>query len=272
MTSNFTKTLLISAMAALVPLSAQAHRTWLLPSSTVLDGKEPWVTVDAAVSEDLFDFDTNAQKLDVLEVFGPDGAAVKPENMFTGRLRSSFDLKLAKPGTYKIGMVRESAMVSYKLGGELKRWRGDEKDMAKDIPANAEEVQLTRQHARQETFVTADKSNDVVLKKLSGVGIELVPLTHPNELFAGETARFRLLLDGKPLANHLLGVVPGGVRYRGVLNEIPVSTDTKGEFSVKWPSAGMYWLSANWPARGDGPPVMVPRRVSYSATLEVLPQ
>ncbi|HEY1181733.1 MAG TPA: DUF4198 domain-containing protein [Rhodocyclaceae bacterium] len=272
MTSNFAKTFLIAALAALVPLSAQAHRTWLLPSATVLDGKEPWVTFDAAVSEDLFDFDTNAQKLDVLEVLGPDGTAVKPENAFTGRLRSSFDLKLAKPGTYKVSMVREGAMVSYKVGGELKRWRGDEKDMAKEIPANAEGVQVTRQHARQETYVTAGKTSDAVLKKQSGVGIELVALTHPNELFAGETARFRLLLDGKPLANHLFGIVPGGVRYRGVLNEIAISTDAKGEFSVKWPAAGMYWLNASWPARGDGPPVMVPRRASYSVTLEVLPQ
>lgn len=272
MTSRFAKALLIPAIAALLPLSAQAHRTWLLPSSTVLDGKEPWVTVDAAVSEDVFDFDGNAQKLDVLEVVGPDGRALNPENMFTGRLRSSFDLKLAKPGTYKISLVRESVMASYKVGGELKRWRGEEKDMAKEVPANAEDVQLTRQHARQETFVTADKPTDTVFKKLTGVGIELVPLTHPNELFAGETARFRLLLDGKPLTNHLLGIVPGGVRYRGVLNEIAVTTDAKGEFAVKWPSGGMYWLSASWPARGDGPPAMVPRRVSYSATLEVLPQ
>ena len=35
----------------LAPLPAEAHRTWLLPSSTVLSGQEPWVTVDAAVAD-----------------------------------------------------------------------------------------------------------------------------------------------------------------------------------------------------------------------------
>lgn len=84
--------------------AAHAHRTWLLPSATQVEGKEAWVTVDAAVSENLFDFDTNALKLDGLAVAGPDGAPVQPENQHAGKLRSSFDLKLGKPGTYRISM------------------------------------------------------------------------------------------------------------------------------------------------------------------------
>src|SRR5690348_2218853 len=102
------KSLAALLLAGLLPFSAQAHRTWLLPSSTVVEGKDAWVTVDAAVSENLFDFGTNALKLDDLVVLGPDGARVAPENAFTGKLRSSFDLKLAKPGTYKASIVSES--------------------------------------------------------------------------------------------------------------------------------------------------------------------
>lgn len=45
------------ALAISLPLSAQAHRAWMLPSSTVLSGEDPWVTVDAAVSNDLFYFE-----------------------------------------------------------------------------------------------------------------------------------------------------------------------------------------------------------------------
>lgn len=272
MLSKFKKPMLVALLAGVLPFSAHAHRSWLLPSSTVLDGKEPWVTVDAAVSEDVFDFDGNAQKLDELLVLDPTGAKMAPENVFTGKLRSSFDLKLSKPGTYKVSIVRESVMASYKLNGETKRFRGEEKDMAKQIPAEAQELVVTRMHARQDTFVTADKATDTVFKP-TGVGLELQPITHPNEMFSGETAKFRLLLDGKPLANHLFGIVPGGVRYRGVLNEIAVTTDAKGEFSVKWPTAGMYWLNASYPARSATPgSAPATRRVSYSATLEVLPQ
>ncbi|HTJ96929.1 MAG TPA: DUF4198 domain-containing protein [Rhodocyclaceae bacterium] len=275
MNAIYKKVVLSVLLAGLFPMTAHAHRTWLLPSSTVLEGKEPWITVDAAVSEDLFDFDTNAQKLDDLVVFGPDGKRVAPENQFTGKLRSSFDLKLSQAGTYRISMVSTSIMASYKLNGEQKRWRGTEAAMSKEIPADATDVQVTRMLGRQDTFVTLNKTTDTVLKP-SGEGLELVPITHPNELVAGEKARFRFLLDGKPLAKHLFGVIPGGVRYRGVLKEIPITTDDKGEFSVNWPAPGMYWINASYPARVQVPagqtPAPVARRVSYSATLEVLPQ
>lgn len=268
---KFAKPLLVSLFAAALPFAAHAHRTWLLPSTTVIDDKAGWVTVDAAVSEDLFYFDTNAQNLDGLEVSGPDGKPVAAENLFKGRLRSSFDLNLTQPGSYRISLVREGVVGSYKVGGEMKRFRGSEQDFAKQLPAGASDVNLTRTHARQETFVSVSEPSELTPKKPTNVGIELVPLTHPNALLAGETGRFRLLIDGKPLANHLLGIVPGGVRYRGVLNEIAVTSDAKGEFAVKWPAAGMYWLSASWPARTPGAaPAPTPRRASYSATLEVL--
>src|SRR5690554_7536764 len=45
------------ALALCLPLSANAHRAWMLPSATVLSGEEPWITVDAAVSNDIFYFE-----------------------------------------------------------------------------------------------------------------------------------------------------------------------------------------------------------------------
>jgi uncharacterized GH25 family protein len=271
---NASKLVLVSLIAAgMLPLGAHAHRTWLLPSSTQVEGKEPWVTIDAAVSENLFEFETNALKLEGLSIIGPDGAAITPENPFSGRLRSSFDLKLSMPGTYRIGMVNETVMASYKLNGENKRWRGSEEMLAKEVPANAEDLRVTRMHSRRETFVTSGKPNNGAFK-ISGSGLELAPITHPNELTAGEQSRFRLLLDGKPAANLGVSVVPGGVRYRGVLNEIRLATDAKGEFSVAWPGPGMYQVNAAWPpapAAGSGQ-TMPPRRLSYGGTLEVLPQ
>ena len=45
------------AVMAIMPARLDAHRQWMLPSSTVLSGSDPWVTVDAAVSNELFYFD-----------------------------------------------------------------------------------------------------------------------------------------------------------------------------------------------------------------------
>lgn len=264
-------------IAASVP--ASAHRSWLLPSGTVLEGREPWVTIDAATSENLFDFDGNGNgngsglKLDGLAIFGPDGQPMLPLNVFNGALRNSFDLKLAKAGTYKVSLNSKNVMVSYQLNGESKRWRGSEEELAKAIPPGAGDVRTTRQYGRLETFVSAGKADSRVLK-ISGSGLEMQPLTHPNEMRSGETARWRFLFDGKPLANFAFSLVPGGVRYRGVLNELRLSTDANGDASVTLPNAGMVWLSASYlPDAGSAAtPPHNSRRYSYAATLEILPQ
>ena len=73
MSMKLNQSLLALALAALA-LNAQAHRPWLLPSSTLVEAKDPWVTVDAAISENLFEIDHLPLKLDALEITGPDGA------------------------------------------------------------------------------------------------------------------------------------------------------------------------------------------------------
>lgn len=265
------KTLTLAFLFGLsVPMAAHAHRTWLLPSAATFDDTGALVTLDASSAEDAFDLGM-AQPLDTLVVIGPDGKPVQPDNIYGGKQRSSAEITLKQEGTYRASVVRENVFASYKLNGEIKRWRGDKQDLATAIPPGAQEVQVTRMQARQETFMTAGKPGDTVLKLTSGIGIELVPLTSPTGLFVGDTSRFRVLLDGKPLSNFLFGIVPGGTRYRGVLNEINVQTDANGEFSVKWPAAGVYLLGINWPARVAGAPP-ASRRLSYSATFEVLPE
>lgn len=275
---NKIKTLLALALAGLA-LNAHAHKPWLLPSSTVVDGKDPWVTVDAAISEGLFDIDHLPVKLDGVTAVGPDGAAVKLENANTGKLRSTFDLHLVKPGTYRVSLVSQSVMASYKdASGETKRFRGTEEAFAKEVPANAAELKTSRMYSRLETFVSAGTPDMAVLKP-SGVGLELVPVTHPNDMRVGEKATWRFLMDGKPAANQAFSLIPGGVRYRGTLGEIRKSTDANGEISFELPAAGMYLVSASWPSAAPDnhgapgqPPQMPPRRVTYAATVEILPQ
>jgi uncharacterized GH25 family protein len=269
------KTLLAVALLAVLP-QAQAHRQWLLPSSTQIEAKEAWVTIDAAVSESLFEFDTNALALEGLQITAPDGTFINPENSYKGKFRSSIDIKLPQKGTYKISHVSQNIMASYLLNGEQKRFRGTEDKMAKDIPAEATDIKVSRTFARLDTFVSSGKPTDTVLKP-SNQGLELVPITHPNELFAQEKATFTLLLDGQPVANTVVSIIAGGVRYRGVLGEISVTTDAKGQLNVTWPYAGMYWLKASYPKapemQADGTRAPMPeKRYNYAATLEVLPQ
>jgi hypothetical protein len=275
MHTSFIKHGVLALILAATAGAASAHRPWMLPTSTIVETRDAWVTIDGAVSEGLFDVDHMPLRMDGVTVTAPDGSTSPAPAAVMGKMRSSIDLPLPKEGTYRIALVSNNVMGSYKLGGEVKRFRGSEADFAKQVPSGATEVRKTLTHQRIETFVTAHKTSDGALKPVNA-GLEMVPLTHPNDLRANETMRVRFLLDGKPVPNLPFSLVPGGVRYRGVAGEIRITTDAKGEASFKLPAANMYWMNAAYPpnpgkgAADNGPAES--RRYAYTATLEALPE
>ena len=264
--------------AALLPMAAEAHRSWLMPSSGQVDGKALYITVDGGASDNLFQADSFPLKLDGLTITGPNGAAVTPENINTGKFRSSFDLKLDTDGTYRIAAVSDTVMGHYTLNGEIKRIRGSATDLPTLVPAGASDVVVSHMISRVETYASANKPSDAVLKP-AGQGLEILPLSNPSSYVAGEKASFRALLDGKPLAGLAVEIIPGGVRYRGALKDTDVTTAADGTFSVTWPMGEMYWIGASYPARpaegsegkGPGGGDMPAQRWSYAGTFEVMP-
>ena len=123
---------------------------------------------------------------------------------------------------------------------------------------------------RVEAFVTVGSPTE--LRETKGEGLELVPLQHPNDLYARETTKFRLLLDGKPAKNFDVEIIAGGTRYRDSPGELRLKTDANGEFAVTWPAPGLYWLDAGTEDEAATVPNVKKRRASYNATFEVLPQ
>lgn len=280
----------LAAIAAIAAPAAVAHRMWLLPSSTTVSGTDNWITVDAAVSNDLFFFDHQPLRV-VPTVTQPDGTAGAVENHAVGKFRATFDVHLTQQGTYKIAVVNEGVMGRYTLNGETKMLpRGTTPaTLASAIPAGATDVVTSESLTRNEIFVTQGEPTSTVFKT-TGKGLELVPVTHPNDLVAGEAATFQFLLDGKPAAGMFVTAIPGGNRYRDSLGQMDLKTDAQGKVSIQWPTPGMYWLNVtpNAPREeggpgqgaqgpggpGQGPRAMpagpMPRRVSYTTTLEVL--
>ena len=285
--------ILAAVIAAAIPFSAIAHKQWLVPSSTVLAGTDAWITVDAAISNALYYPDHNAMRLDNIVITAPDGTTSKPQNPATGKFRSVFDVQLAQQGTYRIANVNGGVSARWDTpqtlaaakaakdapspaaggmggaprGGMLRNATAE--DLATKIPKDAVNVQVTEGIGRVETFATNGTPSDVAP---IGKGLELVPVTHPNDLFAGEAATFRLVVDGKPVAGLEIEIIRGGTRYRNAQDEIKATTDAEGEFSVTWPEAGMYWLEAATTDSKTSVPQAKQRRLSYVGTFEVLPQ
>jgi uncharacterized GH25 family protein len=273
------KFLTLSAVVVIslaLPLAAQAHRAWILPAATVLSGVDPWVTFDAAVSNDIFHADHAPLRLDNVKATAPDGSDVALQNSSTGKYRSTFDLNLQQKGTYKVFFASHGLTARWETeDGERRFWpqRGvvpTPEGFAKEVPEKAKNLEISQSSRRMETFVTAGSPDDAVFKPAK-VGLEMVPVTHPNDLFAGEAAEFSFLIDGKPAVGARITVIPGGMRYRNEQAAIETVTDKKGKVSITWPQAGLYWLNAEY-SDDKGKKPAKQRRGMYVATFEVLPE
>ena len=260
---------LLAALATLaLPMSAQAHRAWLAPTATVLSGTDAWVGFDAGMSNGVFIPDHAAMRLDGLVITAPDGSTAQPENMMRGRYRSTFDLHLTQPGTWKVANVMSGVTATYKENGESKRWRGQAAEFPGALPAAATDIVATRTSNRIETFVTLGAPTDTVFTNPAD-GLAMIPVTHPNDVVAGEAATFKLSNDGVAAAGVEVTIARGGTRYRNAPEEMTVTTGADGSFTVTWPEAGMYCLNASvrTPAQGD----TIASNAQYVAVLEVLP-
>jgi hypothetical protein len=266
---NYQRRLIPVLLLLALPVAAQA-KSWLLPSLTVLPDPG-WVTVDAATSDEYFFFNRSPLALTTLSIAAPDGTRVEPQNSGSGKLRNSFDLQLTQTGTYRIAVTSDSINASYEDKGATKRFRGTLEEFAQQVPAGAAKLQVRQNQQRVETFVTARKPSDGALKG-SGVGLELQAVTHPNDLYAGETAKFRYTLDGKPAAGVEVSIIPGGTRHRDRPNEILLKADATGEIAVTWPQAGWYLMEASAKDVAPSIPQAQQRNALYTTTLEVLPQ
>lgn len=266
----------LSIACALSTVQANAHRQWILPETTVVSGESPWIPVSGAVSNDLFYANHYPLVIERIKLITPDGSEGELKNASNGKYRSTFDINLTSPGTYKIQAAQAGMFARWKdADGKDKYWppRGqpyNPADFDSAVPKDAKDLKVAQSSNRIETWVSAGDTTDTVLKP-TNIGLELIPDSHPNDLFSGETTNFKLLIDGKPAVGAEVILIRGATRYRNAQDEVSFKTDKKGHFSITWKKPGMYWLNASYQDNKAKAPATV-RMGSYTATLEVLPE
>ncbi|MCH7313582.1 DUF4198 domain-containing protein [Acinetobacter sp. ANC 3882] len=137
------------------------------------------------------------------------------------------------------------------------------------IPANAKTAQ-TVNHYIAESFVTKGKPSAV--PAVSNKGFEFKFLTHPNELYAGESFKAQVLIDGKPVPNLEVDVFKGASSYQpnAKRDQPHVKTNAKGEVEVKFSEAGIYLITTAYPeANTDNTKQPIAQSYTYSVTVEV---
>lgn len=301
---NTRQLLMLSAALLAGASSAHAHRVWVLPAVTVLSGTDQWVSFDAAVSNNLFFPNHRPVQLAQIEARDPDGAPLEIQNATGGEVRSSFELHLQKQGTYLISLRPGTGrrpmgaggpggpgadgppagaqkaggpggagnlFGSYEVNGKVERWRGTPETLVSEGMAAKPGFKLRESGGRSVvTFVTLGKPTNEVLKT-TGKGLEIDYVTHPNDLFAGEPATFRLLIDGQPAAGAEVTIVRGDDRYRDEAGDVTLHANAEGIVKIDWPMPGRYWLEASASKEGQLHGVPSEKTFTYIATYEVLP-
>lgn len=264
-----TRLITAAAVASLMVGAAHAHRAWFVPSSTVVSGDNAWVTIDGAVSNNLFFPDHRPMQIASISITAPDGKTVTPANASVGQYRTTFDIKLEQKGTYRIAQANTGLNASYKEGAETKRWRGTMQEYVAQGIDKKPGVELTTTARRVETFVTNGAPSEI---KATGKGLELIAgPTHPNDLYTGEESVFKMLDNGKPAANVEVTLVMGGDRYREEAGEVKLKTGADGSLKIKFENPGMYWLEAQAQGTATMEGKSVKSQSTYVAVLEVLP-
>ncbi len=260
----------IGVIAATIAAPAQAHRMWMLPSTFTLSGDEQYITVDGAISNDLFFPNHVPLSLKDLHVTQPDGKEAKIENASTLKFRSVFDLKLDQQGTYKIAETGAMYFASWKEGGETQRRRGTWETLMAAEPDKKADVQFMESRRRVETFVTLGAPTTDAFNP-TGKGLELQPITHPNDVYVGEAVEFKFLMNGKPKAGVEATIVKGRDRYRDAEEAITAVTNKDGVLTFTLSEPGRYWINAGAEGKTTHEGREMNQNISYVATFEALP-
>jgi hypothetical protein len=263
-----------------------AHARYILPSHTILSGQAPqYVTLSASISNDIFHPDkplgnngggvVNPFLQGIFQFIKP--TITLPDGSLSDNIlwqayarQSVADLKLEQSGTYKISFIQSPTPLTTftNAEGEKSRQFGEQVPM----PSGATDIVRHTVHSRVETYITHNAPSEAALKA-SGQGLEVLPLTHPNDLFVGEPAQFQLLLNGKHLPQGIeVELTREGTRHRNQRGIQHLTTDPQGNVTVDFDQAGFYLLEVEYTEPGLPDSGIKFQHHSLYLTLEVSPE
>ena len=259
--------LLALAAAALLPAAAHAHTPYLAPSEFA-PGERATVTLDASFAETFFvpevAFDDSR-----FEVTGPDGHTVAADTVQVLKTRTVAEHALTGKGTYRFS-------TGHRLGAVFRTWELDGKtqgsrDPSQPLPAGAKLLSHFQSRTRAETYVTAGAPDTAALKP-HGEGLELVPLTHPGDLYAGERFEFEVRFDGKPLADQKIEITEAVWTSDRKPAEVSLLSDAQGRAVFNLAQPGTYLALVRHRAPAPAGAAAPEYSHSYTLSFRVLEQ
>lgn len=220
-----------------------AHDTWVAPSD-----------FSAAVGQEISFDVTSGMKFPALDV-GPKpdriakaGFRLAAENNelkdFTGAKEAlRFSRSFAKDGVATVwlqSLPTELELTDEQVAGYLDEARAPE-EVRKDWERQKGKIKWTEQYIKcaKTAVAVGNAERDNSWSEPVGLTIEIVPMTNPTTLKAGQDASFKLLRDGKPLTNAAVALVRERSEERTYQ-----TTNADGVATFSFPKSGKHLLTA----------------------------
>ena len=256
----------IALLLAAVAVPAAAHTPFLAPSS--FEAREGGtVSLDAGFAETFFIpeavFDNSE-----FTVTDPSGKTHAPDTVQRLRTRAVVEHVLAAgKGTYRFstGPRLGALFRTWEIGGK----RESTRDPAVKIPAGAKVISDFQSLTLAETYVTVGEPGGAALQA-RGKGIELVPVSHPNDLFVGDAFVFVVQYDGKPLAAQPVEVTEAVWTADRKPAVETLQTDAAGRVRLPLAKAGTFLALSRYPSAAPAGAMAPEYSNSYTLTFHVL--
>jgi uncharacterized GH25 family protein len=190
---NVKQWVLTSILALCIASPCCAHQKWLWPNRYFVEKAPVWLSFDVTWSDVAFAAEKGVGD-QPLSIVGPIGRRESPARIFIGKTKSTAETELTKEGTYRFEAV-----------DPLKYWtrverNGDEQwlDKAKDEVRNEKVTRADLYWAKAVAYVTVGKESELQPPDKTDP-LDIVMLTHPNQLRVDSPIKLRVLSYGKPL-------------------------------------------------------------------------
>ncbi|MCV6621870.1 MAG: DUF4198 domain-containing protein [Cellvibrionaceae bacterium] len=248
----------LASLTALAVSTATAHTPYIAPTSfEPVMGK--MASFDASFAEEFFIPEAAFNKGN-FKVTTPSGEVVNPDSKAELKTRIVLEHELKDEGTYRIttGARRGATFLIYDLDGEEKRVMNPKEP----APKGAEVKNHFQSITRADTYVSRKAPSNGALK-VEAVGLQILPIDNPTELFADEEFTLKILLDNKGMAEQEILVYKANQEKNKPIN---FTTDKEGLAKLSLP-AGKYLLRARY--RGPAPEGSKVPTLSHTTTLSV---
>ncbi len=247
--------------------SAYAHTSFMRPNAfDFTQGRN--ITIESSFTEDFSNPEVGVKSGD-WHYIAPNGVRYSYDNVVELKQTTILENTINQSGTYKFStgerLGRKGKMIQTATG-ELKAARGE----------NGVEVEL----AKGETFVTSQTATVANVYVSKGAPTDSAvnetigrlvfhPLSHPNELYVGESFQLKVTFDGQPMADQDMELLREGGHYSDDKGKKQVTTNSDGLLDLSLEEPGVYLLYTRHRAEAPAGSETDIRSYSTSLTFEV---